>query len=67
MARLYNRRPSEILGIDNDYTAFCFDEACAYIICQMNNDKTPDYNYWKKEEKQQNFSSFKDFYKQFGG
>lgn len=26
MARRYNKRPSEIINVDNDYLAYCFDE-----------------------------------------
>lgn len=28
----YNQRPSEIVGINDTYLAFCFDEACDYIL-----------------------------------
>ena len=28
-------RPSELLGALDEYTAFCFDEACAYIISRL--------------------------------
>ena len=31
MAAYYKRRPSEILNIDNDWLAYCVDEALAYI------------------------------------
>ena len=34
-------RPSELLGIDDVYTAFCFDEACAYIVKQLRDGKEP--------------------------
>ena len=34
MAREYRRRPSEILGIDNDYLAYCFDEVALYLTAQ---------------------------------
>ena len=37
-------RPSELLGIDDVYTAFCFDEACAYIISEMKEGKEPIIN-----------------------
>lgn len=32
LAKQFNRRPSEILNIEDDYTAFCFDETCEYIF-----------------------------------
>lgn len=31
VAKRYNKLPSEILHIEDEYTAFCFDEACSYI------------------------------------
>ena len=34
-------RPSEIMGISDEYTAFCFDEACAFIIQQIKDGKEP--------------------------
>lgn len=29
------------MGIKDDYTAFCFDEACAFIIKQIKDGKEP--------------------------
>ena len=46
----FNRLPSEILRIDNEYKAFCFDEACLYIINQLENKKKPHF----KDEKVDN-------------
>jgi len=34
-------RPSEILEIYDPYTAFCFDEACAYIVRQLEDGQEP--------------------------
>lgn len=34
-------RPSELMGIRDTYTAFCFDEACAYIIKQLQDGREP--------------------------
>lgn len=35
-----NMRPSEIIEIEDSYTAYCFDEAVSYIIRRlMNGDK----------------------------
>ena len=28
----YKQRPSEVADIEDKYTAFCFDEACEYIL-----------------------------------
>lgn len=34
-------RPSEFLEIEDSYTAFCFDEACALIIQKLESGETP--------------------------
>lgn len=31
MSKHYRKRPSEILGIDNDYLAYIFDEVALYL------------------------------------
>jgi hypothetical protein len=45
MARTYKIRPSKILNIKNDYDAFCFDEACDYILYELSkeNAKMPKW------------------------
>ena len=30
-SKIYSKRPSDILEIEDSYLAFCFDEACLYI------------------------------------
>ena len=50
MARTYKIRPSQILRIENDYDAFCFDEACDYILSELLAEK-PKTPKWKDEEK----------------
>lgn len=32
-------RPSELIEIEDAYTAFCFDEACAFILSEMQDGK----------------------------
>lgn len=34
-------RPSALLDINDPYTAFCFDEACAYIIKRAMDGENP--------------------------
>lgn len=36
-------RPSEIMGIEDAYTAFCFDEACAIIIKRIQDGENPKF------------------------
>ena len=43
MARMYQERPSNILGIDDEYTSFCFDEACTYIMSKIDNGENPKF------------------------
>lgn len=45
------------MDIYDPYTAFCFDEACAYITQQMEDGKEPIFV--------QKFKSFKDVYKHY--
>lgn len=54
---MYGCRPSELVGIEEPYEAFCLDEACAYIRIRMEEDETPKF---KKR-----YSSFKDLYKNY--
>ncbi|KAA8676204.1 hypothetical protein F3O63_03785 [Clostridium sp. HV4-5-A1G] len=39
MSRIYKIRPSQILNIENSYDAFCFDEACDYILSELSKEK----------------------------
>lgn len=66
MSKQYSCLPSEILGIDDSYTAFCFDEACCEIINRIMNEEKPIYieqRLEQKAEKPKHYNNFKDFYK----
>lgn len=57
MANKYRKRPSEILNIDNDYLAYCFDEAALFLEVQATDDKGQiNWNRirWKDEKKKSN-------------
>lgn len=43
LSEIYNRLPSEILGCDDEYTAFCFDETCGYIVRKLKEKKVPHW------------------------
>ena len=59
--------PSEILGIEDTYTAFCFDEACCNLRLRIENEEKPRYIEQNKNgERKLEYSSFTDFYKQYG-
>lgn len=54
---MYQERPSKIMGLKDEYTSFCFDEACAYIISKLKDGEKPIF---KRE-----YSSFSELYAQF--
>lgn len=66
MSKLYNCLPSDIMGIEDNYTAFCFNEACAEIVLRLQNEEKPIYRE-QREEGQEEYSNFTEFYKKFGG
>ena len=39
MAKRYQKRPSEIMNIDNDYLAYMFDETAMYLENKATDDK----------------------------
>ena len=57
MAARYNKLPSEMLHLDDEYEAYCLDEACAFI--QMKLDEGEDVTF-KKE-----YNSFESLYSQY--
>lgn len=57
MAREYQKRPSEIMGINNDYVAYCFDEVALFLRYQATDDNgNINWNRirWKGEKKKSN-------------
>ncbi|MGL4253157.1 MAG: hypothetical protein ACRCR2_03740 [Fusobacteriaceae bacterium] len=46
-AKRYNKLPSEIIGINNTYVAFCFDEACLHIE-KAYNEEAIEFPEWRK-------------------
>lgn len=57
MSTYYRVRPSEMMGIEDDYVAFCFNEACAFIAMKIENGEQIVI---KKK-----YKSLKDLYKQY--
>jgi hypothetical protein len=53
----YNRRPSELFFIEDEYTAYCLDEAVAYIIMKIKDGETPTFKV--------KYDSFKDLYRNY--
>lgn len=54
MSKRYACRPSTLFDITDPYTAYCFDEACAYILSEIEEGNEPDFRL--------KFSSFKEMY-----
>lgn len=59
-------RPSELMDISDAYTAFCFDEACAYILKELKDGKEPVFK--KESNNDSNDRSYRrpsDLYKKY--
>lgn len=41
MSNRMKERPSKIISLNSDYEAFCFDEACIYILNKLQEEDTP--------------------------
>lgn len=57
MSKLYAKTPSEVMNIEDEYIAYCFNEACAYIIGRLQNG---DELQFKKK-----YTSFSDLYRNY--
>ncbi len=67
MSKVFQCLPSEILNIDDEYTAYCFNEACCNLILRIQGGEEPHYKKEKKiklneEEKPKEYKNMKDFY-----
>jgi len=60
MANVYKMRPSALFCSMDEYTAYCFDEACAFIIRKIENGEEPIF---PKETKE--YGSFSAMYARF--
>lgn len=65
MSQIYSRLPSDLIYIKDEYTAFCFNEACALIRARLDKKEVPVF---KERESKVNKTtkSYKkpsDFYK----
>lgn len=52
-----------MMGIEDEYTAFCFNEACAFILAKLKNDEKPIIRFDENNKKV--YSKPSDFYKKF--
>lgn len=44
MMNLYRCRPSELLHVDEEYAAWCLDEACAYVKMKIDEGNEPIFH-----------------------
>lgn len=51
ISKQYRQRPSEIIGINNDYEAFCFDECCTYMLSELNKENPREPRFEDEHEK----------------
>ena len=63
IARFYKKLPSEILGIEDVYTSYCLNEACAVIEGRLRNDEKPVITVAPSK----NYSKPSDVYKKYEG
>lgn len=67
MSKLYRTRPSELLGIVDVYTAFCFDECCAYITSRIKDGEEPVFKIKESEKiEKPHYGSLRDMYNSLG-
>ncbi len=65
MSKQFQKRPSEILNICDEYTAYCFDEACMLIIAKLEDKQTPNWKNDGGENKNgavKHYSGVQDFF-----
>jgi hypothetical protein len=55
--------PSQVMGIEDEYTAFCFNEACAFIVAKLKDGLKPIIRFDENNKKV--YSKPSDFYKKF--
>ena len=62
VAAFYKQRPSAMMGIEDSYTAYCFDEACAFIQQKL---KDGEKIVQKKEEIHTHYSTPSQLYQKY--
>ena len=63
MSKRYDVRPSELLSIPDEYTSYCFDEACLKILVNLENKKEPIFAKSQEENAVvQHYSRVSEFY-----
>ncbi|MCB2300397.1 hypothetical protein [Clostridium tagluense] len=50
ISKQYKQKPSSVIELSGSYECFCFDEACTYILHELNQEKPKTPN-WEESEK----------------
>lgn len=58
MAKNFSKLPSEIMEIKDEYTAFCFNEACSYIYNMMTGENPQEPNFHSETVHVKSMSEF---------
>lgn len=66
MSKLYNVKPSQLFPELDEYTAFCFDEAIAYIIAKIQNNEEPDFTIKDNSANVKHYKKASDLYNSMG-
>lgn len=67
MSKYYRCLPSVLMNIEDEYTAFCFNEACCVIAMRLQEGDKPHYIDPVKTKEVKHYNSFKDMYKDILG
>lgn len=54
IAETFKKLPSEVLGIDDEYVAYCFNQACIHILNEIKDGKKPIFSEDKIYKKREN-------------
>lgn len=54
ISKQFNVRPSSVIGLENTYEAFCFDEACMYITEELNKENHQEPNFLDRGKRNRN-------------
>lgn len=67
ISKQFECRPSQLFPEMDEYTAFCFDEACTYITVKLQDKEAkPHFKQNDDEKPVQKFKSASDLYKSMG-
>ena len=63
-AQRYKILPSEVMNLTDEYTAFCFNEACALIMTHLDKGEKPQFSV---SEKPKHYRSLSEYYASLNG